>query len=350
MLVTDKSQSRVLDADPGDDSRAERKQESVRSRLVTLGDLVREVLGNTAVHLDHVALVEPVIMQAIVQLDTAYRRTKKDLTLKAGVEEGPIEAEASRKGTERHPPALPSVLNGSLEQAAFRHPGVHSDLGSYDRLEILGDAYIELVATKLVWDRFPDLPSGRISQIRETLVKNETLAEYADMYGMDRRAILPKDLPKQSKRWTKTMGDIFESYVAAVIVSDPKNGYHSVEKWLTQLWTPKLVGLDQRKVTLAKQELAKKVMGKRVKLQYVDEHEPMQLQGGLQTFFIGVYLTGWGWTNRHLGSGKGSNKTIAGDQAAEAALLNTDLMDEIVAAKESWASGDNSGVEYSPCS
>lgn len=233
-------------------------------------------------------------------------------------------------------PTLPPILDETLEKAVFTHPGLsNNNSATYDRLEILGDAYIELIATKLVWARFPAIPSGRISQIRELLVKNETLSEYATMYGMDSRASVPHGYLDQPKRWTKTKGDIFEAYVAAIILSNSNNGFNIAEHWLTQLWLPRLMGLGSEKSDLqAKEALAKKVMGKGIKLNYVDERAPILLKGGLQTFFIGVYLTGWGWDKKHLGSGEGRNKAMAGDEAARQALLNVPLIDEISATKK----------------
>jgi len=240
-------------------------------------------------------------------------------------------------------PPLPPIRDKSLERAVFTHPGVVKDCDStssdlsYDRLEILGDAYVELIATRLIWDRFPNLPSGRISQIRELLVKNETLAEYATRYGFDSRASVPRDHLNQPKRWNKTKGDIFEAYVAAVILSDRINGYNVAERWLSRLWLPKLSGLDDVTPHFQyKEALAKKIMGKGVKLKYIDERPPIQLKGGMQTFFVGVYLTGWGWNNQHLGSGQGLNKTSAGNQAACQALLNKPLIDEIAAVKKAY--------------
>jgi ribonuclease-3 len=83
----------------------------------------------------------------------------------------------------------------------------------------------------------------------------------------------------------------------------------------------------------SKDELAKKIMGKGIKLKYINESPPIQLDGGIQTFFIGVYLTGWGWKDQHLGSGKGLNKTGAGNEAASKALANRPLIDDIAAIK-----------------
>ncbi|KAL4732923.1 ribonuclease III domain-containing protein [Aspergillus similis] len=253
------------------------------------------------------------------------------------------DADVSSKPTPCHirrVPPLPPINDDRLEQAVFTHPGVAKDpRTTYDRLEILGDAYIELISTKLIWNKFQHMPSGRISQIREHLVKNETLAEYATQYGIDKRASVPAELYNQPKRWTKTKGDIFEAYVAALILSHP-NGYSVAETWLSELWSPKLDSFEGICSTFqAKEALARKINGKGAKLRYIDEKESIQHQGGTQTFFIGVYFTGWGWNHKHLGSGQGSNKTIAGDRAAQQALENTELIQEIVASKPTHGIG-----------
>lgn len=323
-----------------------RNENAVPSRLVMLENLTREVLNNTDTS-QECATAGADLLKAVAELDRAFRQAKKPSLATTPSEDiggksmlaNDHSGLGNREGAQV--PVLPPILDKSLEEAVFTHPGMSNDFNTtYDRLEILGDAYIELVATKLVWHTFPGLPSGRISQIRETLVKNETLAGYATMYGFDCRASVPKDYLKQPKRWMKTKGDIFEAYVAAVVLSDAVNGYSAVETWLTQLWAPKLKCLDHPPVTLqAKEALAKRIMGKGVKLKYVDERGPVQLEGGMQIFNVGVYLTGWGWTNKHLGSGQGLSKSIAGDQAARAALQNMSLIDEIAAVKKSGNAG-----------
>ena len=234
-------------------------------------------------------------------------------------------------------PPLPSILDKALESVAFTHPGsLRCDTAlkvniSYDRLEFLGDAYIELMATRVIFPRFPNLSAGRLSQQREMLVKNETLAEYALAYGFDEKAKLPNtyNMPgKDSKKlWLKTLGDIFEAFVAAVIISDPEQGFQITETWLTALWESKL-GSQNRVDTetvdqKAKMHLATKIMGKGIKVSYRDEAAPVEIRReGKLIFQIGVYLTGWGWEDQHLGSGKGLNKQEAGQRAAADALVN----------------------------
>ena len=233
-------------------------------------------------------------------------------------------------------PPLPAIPDKDLESVAFTHPGSLScDTASkvnisYDRLEFLGDAYIELMATRVIFPRFPRLTAGKLSQQRELLVKNETLAEYALAYGFDEKAKLPRtyNTPgKDKKLWQKTLGDIFEAYVAAVIISDPEQGFQHAEAWLAALWESKL-GSQKREDTetadpKAKVHLATKILGKGIKVNYRDEAPPVEIrEEGKAIFQVGVYLTGWGWKDQHLGSGKGLSKQEAGQKAAADALLN----------------------------
>ncbi|KAJ6188924.1 hypothetical protein N7519_003832 [Penicillium mononematosum] len=283
------------------------------------------------------------IVDAISRLDDTFRTTKNQLSSRdAFIADGVPKSHHSDDNFNlvggSCDPKLPPIMDDKLELAVFTHPALSNNNNTtYDRLEILGDAYIELIATKLVWERFPDLPAGRISQIREILVKNETLSGFAERFGLDRRVSVPPNYNTPSKRWTKTKGDVFEAYVAAVILSNPVSGYELAEHWLSGLWVPILKNLGHQKGELrSKEALAKKIMGKNVKLEYIEERPSIQQKGGTQTFFVALFLTGWGWDKRFLGSGQGLSKAAAGDEAAKKALLNTPLILEIMSAKESW--------------
>lgn len=249
-------------------------------------------------------------------------------------------------------PPLPPILDPSLAARPFLHQGKNvagdqakSVNANYERLEFVGDAYIELFATRLIYAQFPQLPAGRLSQLRESLVKNETLMEFSLAYKFDDRAQIPlshinhidgqKD---RAKLWTKTLGDIFEAYVAAVILSDPMNGVATAEKWLAHLWAPKVRGeaYSPPENPNAKQDLAAKVMGKGIKLDYRDIGRPEAIKKeGKVWFSIGAFLTGWGWEDQHLGSGKGLSKGEAGARAAMRALQNP-VTAHIAAAKREF--------------
>ncbi|KAJ9481128.1 hypothetical protein VN97_g12372 [Penicillium thymicola] len=318
------------------DSRGMAKS-SNNSRLLLLQRLVQEI--STGPDLTG---ADSEVMAAILRLDDTFRGTKNQLPPRDSSTAGEVptshhSAHSSKFVGGSCDPRLPPIMDDKLELAVFTHPALSNNNNTtYDRLEILGDAYIELIATKLVWEKFPDLPAGRISQIREILVKNETLSGFAESFGLDRRVSVPPNYNTPSKRWTKTKGDVFEAYVAAVILSNPGCGYEIAEHWLAGLWVPILKNLGHQKGELrSKEALAKKIMGKNVKLEYIEERPSIQQKGGTQTFFVALYLTGWGWNKRFLGSGQGLSKAAAGDEAAKKTLLNTPLILEIMSAKES---------------
>ena len=268
-----------------------------------------------------------------------FRESSSGVSIKKGPSPNPAKVSVEFPPYNGHTstlPPLPAILDKDLESVAFTHPGsLNCDTASkvdisYDRLEFLGDAYIELMATRVIFPRFPRLTAGKLSQQRELLVKNETLAEYALAYGFDEKAKLPRtyNTPgKDRKLWQKTLGDIFEAYVAALIISDPEQGFQRAEAWLAALWESKL-GSQKREDTetadpKAKMHLATKVLGKGIKVYYRDEAPPVEIrQEGKAIFQVGVFLTGWGWKDQHLGSGKGLSKQEAGQKAAADALLN----------------------------
>ncbi|KAJ5794444.1 hypothetical protein N7457_001043 [Penicillium paradoxum] len=348
--VTPKSQKRPR-VQPSDDPSNTRSSADVsrsmakacnNSRLLLLQSIVREISTNPGL-----TSAEPELAKAISRLNDIFHGAKNPRLSTESPMADELPKPHHSNSSSKEPkgsssPLVPPIMDDKLEFAVFTHPALSNNKNnnaSYDRLEILGDAYIELMATKLVWERFPDLPAGRISQIREILVKNETLSGFTEICGFDSKVSVPSTYNTPSKRWTKIKGDVFEAYVAAIILSDPVCGYERAEQWLVDLWMPIIKDLGHQKGELrSKETLAKKIMGKNVKLEYIEERPSTQQKGGTQTFSIALYLTGWGWVKRYLGSGQGLSKAAAGDEAAKGVLLNTPLVLEIMSVKESWES------------
>ncbi|KAL9043072.1 MAG: hypothetical protein Q9214_003608 [Letrouitia sp. 1 TL-2023] len=232
-------------------------------------------------------------------------------------------------------PPLPIIRDEALAKVPFTHRGTLSGQASeavgssYERLEFMGDAYLELMASRAVLLRFPQFSPGKLSQARQLLVRNETLGEFSMAYGFHERAQMPKELRNKyslDKTWIKVMGDLFEAYVAAVISSDPEHGFITVENWMKELWEPILLkqsGEIRAPDPMAKQNLATKVCIKGIKPSYREVKPPRQFKSeGQMEFYIGVFITGWGYNDQILGSGSGPSKTEAGYAAAEAALRN----------------------------
>ena len=255
-------------------------------------------------------------------------------------------------------PPLPPISK-ALSEAPFTHSssvdgkyGVTSIL-TYERLEFLGDAYLEIIATRLIYSRFPFLLTGKQAKLRENLVRNSTLARFAQSYGFGKKVRLDKGASDRFglengglsrepstetgySAWEKILADVFEAYVAAAVLSDEKKGFEVVEEWMTNLWMDILLKTDEdetmRMVQNRKEELARLIGGKEVKIEYLDEKAmEMTWDRSRQQHHIAVYLTGWGYEKRRLGGGSGVGKKEAGMRAAADALDNNKEFVEAVA-------------------
>ncbi|KAM3483406.1 hypothetical protein MY8738_003234 [Beauveria namnaoensis] len=272
----------------------------------------------------------------------------------------------------RELPPLPAVKDKGLEKLAFTHPG--SVPGSrpdqqYERLEWLGDAYLELFATALIDKTFLQLPSGRCSQIRERLIRNTTLASYFREYGLEARARLPIDVINQKKPsrgsssdkdLLKTQSDMFEAYVAAVILSDPANGIETTMSWLKALWGRSLiedVQKAERSQTLVartentrrertpKEELSSRIVVKGITLRYERmESKKRDKHLGQELFTVGVYLDGWGESGKLLGVGSALSIKEAGQKAAAGVMENKKLMKVYESKKKAFLEGKGDEV------
>jgi ribonuclease-3 len=228
-------------------------------------------------------------------------------------------------------PPLPPINEPHLHEAVFTHKSVHVtnatvhqgvDLGlDYERLEFLGDAYIELIASRALYNRFPHVEVPLLCFWRERLVENIALAKFSEAYGFPDRLKRKVDMDKDTKAWMKVVADIFEAYVAGVVLSDPQNGFATAEKWLDELWAPQILGFKEKVVEnpRAREDMQKMVEMNGVRLKY-DVEKPMTTENGVQKFYLGLYMTGWGYENEWLGSGDGQNKAQACIAAAADAL------------------------------
>ncbi|RCI16169.1 hypothetical protein L249_2351 [Ophiocordyceps polyrhachis-furcata BCC 54312] len=276
----------------------------------------------------------------------------------------------------RERPPLPEVLDPELERLAFTHAGCGNG-ESYERLEWLGDAYLELIASSLIYQTFTRTPSGRCSQLREILIRNTTLANYFQQYDMPSRARLPPDLCRSrgpgrgrssDKDLLKTQGDMFEAFVAAVIISDPQQGLAKTASWLKDLWGQTIQeqivenermtsrSLPPRVKTAhcapgncdinAKDKLRGSIGAKGIVLRYEDIPGVGKDKNlGLPLYTVGVYLDGWGEKNKLLGRGTAMQKKEAGHRAASMALENKKLMSMYEARKKAFQEAASAAAE-----
>src|ERR1700722_8471940 len=83
--------------------------------------------------------------------------------------------------------------DAGLLQLALTHPSVAHEQGvpmqHNQRLEFLGDAVLQLVLTRVLYERFPAFGEGPLTKARAKLVNRRSLAEKGRLLGLGKYLI-----------------------------------------------------------------------------------------------------------------------------------------------------------------
>lgn len=93
----------------------------------------------------------------------------------------------------------------------------HGDVESNERLEFLGDSVLGVVVTRFVFDEFPDLPEGMLSEVRAAVVNSRSLAELAGDLGLGDFMLLGRgEAAGGGSSKPSILADAFEAVIAAI--------------------------------------------------------------------------------------------------------------------------------------
>jgi len=109
------------------------------------------------------------------------------------------------------------LLRQALVHGSFLNEQGGSPLDSYERMEFLGDAVLELVVSSDIYHRLPQLPEGELTKIRSGLVCRESLARAAQAMDLGSFLSLGKGEEASGGRERDSiLAAAFEALVAAV--------------------------------------------------------------------------------------------------------------------------------------
>jgi ribonuclease-3 len=209
----------------------------------------------------------------------------------------------------------------SLLETAMHHRSWNAENEggeSNERLEFLGDAVLGWVVADIVYTQHSDLPEGKLTDLRKSVVNANALAEVAVELGIGEFLMLGKGEDTAGGREkTSILSDALEAVIGAVYIDAGPQATHDV---VSALMGKRIVdavgGLDRLDAKTRLQELASKFEA-HVHYKVEDEgpdHEKM--------FFATVFVG-----DRELGYGEGKSKKAAEQIAAEIAcdVLNSEL-------------------------
>ena len=205
----------------------------------------------------------------------------------------------------------------NLIETAFTHTSYANEhrllkISHNERLEFLGDAVLQLMISKYLYQKYPNKPEGAMSKLRLTFVREESLAGFSRACGFDRFLRLGKGEEKSGGRNRDTiLGDAFEAFLGALLLD---KGEKTVEEFIHQVMIPRLEEGNFERVTDYKTALQEilQVNGEIViSYQVVAETGPAHDK----TFEVEVSAD-----QRVIGRGRGRSKKLAEQAAAKNAV------------------------------
>ncbi len=115
-----------------------------------------------------------------------------------------------------------SFRDSRWAHSALTHPSYRNEAGltgleDFERLEFFGDAILNYVICRAIYDGFPEADEGLLTRIRSILVSRKILARIARELGLHRHLLVDrqlKALPLETKN--RILADALESFLAAI--------------------------------------------------------------------------------------------------------------------------------------
>lgn len=127
-----------------------------------------------------------------------------------------------------------------LLQRALSHRSIGSQ--NNERLEFLGDAILSYVISVELFRRFPEEDEGRLSRLRASLVKGDTLAQLArDLSLGDYLRLGPGEMKSGGFRRSSILADGFEAILGAIYLD---SDIATVQQVILRLFAERLDGVN----------------------------------------------------------------------------------------------------------
>ncbi len=116
-----------------------------------------------------------------------------------------------------------SFKDAALLQLALTHPSVAHEQGMVlqhnQRLEFLGDAVLQLVLTRELYEQFPSVGEGPLTKARAHLVNRRSLAEQGRRLGIGEHLVVSRGEERSGgRRRPSALADVYEALLGAIFL------------------------------------------------------------------------------------------------------------------------------------
>ena len=202
------------------------------------------------------------------------------------------------------------LLNTALTHSSYAN---EHHCASNERLEFVGDSVLGMVTAAYLYQRFPELPEGKMTRLRAELVCEQSLYEVAEKLGLGQQLLLGRGEESSGGRSRPSiLADCVEAVIAAVFLD---GGMEPARQLIDRFILSKL---DRESDTLVRdwktelQELVQQKPGRALSYSMIGESGPDHMK----RFIAAVQCDG-----TVIGTGEGKTKKEAEQMAARTAML-----------------------------
>lgn len=182
-----------------------------------------------------------------------------------------------------------------------------------ERLEFLGDAVLELIVTKRLFNKFTKFDEGKLTGIRAALVNTQMLYKVASEMGIEKYVLMSKgEAEEMGKAKESLLADVFEAILGAVYLD---NGFDVAEKIVDRFILSKTEKVISESVY--KDSKSRFQEESQAKYKITPEYKVIKESGPdhKKEFEVAVFVG-----NKKIAEGKGGSKQDAEQDAAKKGL------------------------------
>lgn len=205
-----------------------------------------------------------------------------------------------------------SLLKQAFVHRSYLNENPQKKISHNERLEFLGDAVLELSATRFLYDKFPEKKEGELTAYRSALVNTQSLSLRAKSLQMDEYLLMSKGERHSQKGREHILANTFEAFVGALYLD---SGFERADVFLKKYLFPYLNEILEKSLHKDPkshfQELAQEKFKKTPEYKTLSEEGPDHDK----VFKVALYVG-----EKKFSEGVGTSKQKAQSNAAEKAL------------------------------
>jgi len=205
-----------------------------------------------------------------------------------------------------------SLLEQTFVHSSYSNENPDFVWPSNERLEFLGDAVLNLIVTEKLYEEFPKLPEGELTEIRSSLVCRDTLAELASLLKLGDWLLLGRGEEANGGRAkASNLANAMEALIGALYLDQ---GLAKARRFILRQLKPELEKIKAGKITPNYKALVQELIQGQKRPTPVYRLVEATGPDHSKQFTVEILVQG-----EALGSGTGRSKKVAESQAARAA-------------------------------